>query len=203
MPSLGIWILGIFLAFIAIGIRTNRKSDSSTMGEGIQISVGLMMWIGIIYALSGLNSPHPKLVAWAMPLMFLAAISVPIVGLSMIPKIGCIAGYFGGLFAGLILIAVSFLCATAEVATALMPAIVVILFMAVGFVNALFGPVLTGFSLAFTVDSFLKSGTVHQIYLWKDLFEFFDISSPALKVAVLFGSTASTAYELIVALKNN
>ena len=204
MPSLTVWVLATLFAIWGMAIRS-RGWSFARFTDGVAISTGLMLLVGIYYLATYYDGPQPHLMKSAPLLMMIAAGTMAILGPLLSTKYkfpySCLM-YLGGLVWAFILMPLSLIMLSPDITATLMPFIILILFVVVGFASAVFGSLIVAYSLAFTVDSLFRSGGIDQIHLWRDLFEFFDISIPGLKLAMVIGSTAGTAYELIAALRS-
>lgn len=67
--------------------------------------------------------------------------------------------------------------------------IAVISLAAIGALNGLLGPVVAGFTLSATLHAYVAGEGLQDIFFWKDVFEFFEISTPWLKVIILVATS--------------
>jgi hypothetical protein len=71
------------------------------------------------------------------------------------------------------------------------------LFIVIGGLFSIAGPLISGFNLAAVVYSIFFGGGIDNVFFWKDIFELFDINSFIIRVFVLIFSAFSGAVEFV------
>lgn len=73
----------------------------------------------------------------------------------------------------------------------------VILFCLFGLANCLLGSIISGFTISAAIHSYFITGTLDNIFVWKEIFEFVEISNAPIKFMILAGTAFGGASELI------
>lgn len=74
-------------------------------------------------------------------------------------------------------------------------AAVVISFLVVGALNAILGPISAGFTLSAVMYSTSMGDGFHHTFIWKEFFEFFEISGTFIKILVIAVTSLLSAYD--------
>ncbi|MDR4469873.1 MAG: hypothetical protein MRJ68_16510 [Nitrospira sp.] len=74
---------------------------------------------------------------------------------------------------------------------------VLYVFILFGIVNALFGTIASGFTISASVHAFMIGKGLPDVYIWKDIFEFLDISSAPIQFLLLIAMALASAGEAI------
>lgn len=74
---------------------------------------------------------------------------------------------------------------------------VLYVFILFGIANALSGTIAAGFTISASIHAFVIGEGLPDVYIWKDIFEFFDISSAPIKFLLLIAMTLASAGEAI------
>jgi hypothetical protein len=73
----------------------------------------------------------------------------------------------------------------------------IFLLCGIGVANALLGTIGAGFTISATIHAFISGGSVDTIFIWKEIFEFLNVSSFPIKILVLIFSAFLGAAEAI------
>lgn len=74
---------------------------------------------------------------------------------------------------------------------------VVFVFVGIGLANAMLGTIVTGFTISASVHAFVMGNGLPDIYIWKNIFEFLDVSSAPLQILIIVAMALASAGEAI------
>ncbi|MDX2299988.1 MAG: hypothetical protein NW204_09705 [Xanthomonadaceae bacterium] len=74
---------------------------------------------------------------------------------------------------------------------------VLIAFVVIAITNAILGTIAAGFTISATIHSYLTGSGLPDVYLWKDVFEFLEISSQPMRLLLLVAAALTSSAEAI------
>lgn len=110
-----------------------------------------------------------------------------------------IGGCYIAVLAGIL--SVLFLGGLQDIAYIKAPAII-FLFFSFALINSLLGTIAAGFSISSAIYSFITTGSVDYVYIWRDIFEFLEINNTSVKIMVLLVSGLAGCSELLKPLED-
>lgn len=77
---------------------------------------------------------------------------------------------------------------------------VVVIFAILGIFSSVMGSILSGFTLSLSLHAIFLGNGIQDIFFWKDIFDFFDISSTSIKIIFLLVLSLVSAADSLTTL---
>jgi hypothetical protein len=178
-------VLGVYLRF--------KRHNRSALIESARVTAVVFLAVGIGYAFAHFDNPRFLFTELGTLICGMGAFLLPIVLFWLVEDFDEGMMWTSWLVAAMALLFAGLLGQQQIIAAAA----AVLLLLAAGLMNALLGTIAAGFALSAAAHSLATTGTLDYVFLWKDVFEFFEIASTPMKILVLSASGVVGAVEAI------
>jgi hypothetical protein len=173
-----------------------KHFDANALRLNIKVTTLVLLAVGVGYGFMTYRNPKPFFIVNTPSILLwghlVLAIALCAVETSMTSRQRVYV------VPGIAVSATSVVLAIGQGYTGILPTLAAIFMLCLlGLANSLLGPISAGFAISSAIHTLVVNGDFNGIFLWKDIFEFFDISSTPMKLLILVAAGLAGAVEAL------